>query len=269
MKTFVTRTITGFFFALTLVFSVVYGGIVSSALFLTVSIMGVLEFVKIIKPVGVKPHTAFTIFSTIVIHVLYHLHNQSLIEPYLLSIILVLFFIPFVIELYSKSAHPFSNIGFTLLSQVYISIPLALFVSISYFKGTFSYQVPLGILFIIWASDSGAYVVGSLLGKNKLFERISPNKSWEGSIGGGIFSLFIAYVLSLYFSDLSQSQWLILALIVIVSGSFGDLVESLLKRSLNIKDSGNILPGHGGILDRFDALMFAVPFAWVYLKLIG
>jgi len=127
----------------------------------------------------------------------------------------------------------------------------------------------LGILFLIWSSDSGAYVVGSLIGRTRLFERISPKKSWEGTIGGGLFSLLVAYILSRYFLEIRTDQWLTLAVIVIVAGILGDLIESMLKRSLQIKDSGSILPGHGGILDRFDALIFAVPFAWVYLQWIG
>lgn len=266
MKTFFTRAITGLFFALTLILSVTMSELSSAILFLIVSIMGMFELFRIIKPSGIKPHISFAIVAGIIIHFSFFYLNKNLIEPKCLSFLALVFFVPFILELYRKSENPFTNIGFTLLSLVYLAIPLAMFSSTGYKSGVYSPHIPLGILFIIWSSDSAAYVVGSLIGKNKLFERISPKKSWEGTIGGGLFSLGIAYVLSLFYPELNSTQWMVLAAIVIVSGSFGDLIESMLKRSLNIKDSGSILPGHGGILDRFDALMYAVPFAWVYLQ---
>jgi phosphatidate cytidylyltransferase len=269
MKTLLTRSITGLFFAVTLILSVGMSEISSAILFLIVCIAGMFEFFRIIKPSGIRPHIVFAVIAGVLIHLLFFLMNKDLIAPAAIGLLIPLFFIPFILELYRASESPFSNIGYTLISLIYISLPLALFSSTGYKEGVYSPHIPLGILFIIWASDSGAYVVGSLIGKNKLFERISPKKSWEGSIGGGIFSLGVAYLISLYFTELDSSHWMVLAAIVIVSGSFGDLIESLLKRSLHIKDSGSILPGHGGILDRFDALMYAVPFAWAYLHFIG
>ena len=269
MKTFFTRAITGLFFALTLILSVVMSELSSAILFLIVSIMGMFEFFRIIKPSGIKPHIGFAVAAGIIIHLSFFYLNKALIEPACLSFLVLLFFVPFVLELYRKSENPFTNIGFTLLALFYIAIPLAMFNSTAYISAVYSPHIPLGILFIIWSSDSGAYVVGSLIGKHKLFERISPKKSWEGTIGGGLFSVGIAYVLSIFFTELNSMQWMIFAAIVIVSGIFGDLIESLLKRSLNIKDSGSILPGHGGILDRFDALMYAIPFAWVYLQYLS
>lgn len=121
----------------------------------------------------------------------------------------------------------------------------------------------------IWLSDTGAYCVGSLIGKHRLFERISPKKSWEGSIGGGIVSLASAFVFAQYFFFLNVWQWMGLALVVVIFGTWGDLTESLLKRQLGIKDSGNILPGHGGMLDRFDSALMAIPAVVVYLMLLS
>jgi phosphatidate cytidylyltransferase len=122
-------------------------------------------------------------------------------------------------------------------------------------------------VFLIWASDTGAYFSGKALGRTKLFERISPGKTWEGWVGGTLFCLGVAYVLSLYLADLELGYWLGVAAIVSVFGVLGDLSESMLKRSLGVKDSGNLLPGHGGILDRFDSLLMVVPFVVAFLKI--
>lgn len=125
----------------------------------------------------------------------------------------------------------------------------------------------IGLFVIIWSSDVFAYLVGSAIGKNRLFERVSPKKSWEGSIGGLSFALLAAYILSLIYPQISLVNWLVLAIIIVIAGTFGDLVESMLKREAGVKDSGTILPGHGGVLDRFDATIFAVPFVFVYVNL--
>ncbi len=123
----------------------------------------------------------------------------------------------------------------------------------------------LGYFFILWTYDTGAYLAGSKFGKHKLFERISPKKTWEGAIGGALLALTIAYIISLYFTSFSMTNWMIIAIIIIITGTLGDLVKSSFKRSINIKDSGNIIPGHGGILDRFDALFLSAPFVLCYL----
>lgn len=188
----------------------------------------------------------------------------------------------------------FTNIAFTFLGIIYIALPLALLniaaFSIERFAiqhptsniqhlissiqhptsgiQYYSYQVILGILLIIWANDTLAYFVGVNFGKTKLFPRISPKKTWEGSIGGGTASLIIAYILSFYFKDLLLWQWMTLSLIIIISSTLGDLVESLFKRSLNIKDSAATIPGHGGFLDRFDGLFLAAPFVTAFLKFL-
>ncbi len=136
---------------------------------------------------------------------------------------------------------------------------------IVFLEGVFNGKILLGIFILIWASDSGAYVFGVTMGKNKLFERISPKKTWEGFIGGVVISQVAAFLLSRYFGDLGYLHWGIIAGIVAVFGTLGDLVESMIKRSVKIKDSGKILPGHGGILDRFDSLLFTIPVIFTYL----
>jgi phosphatidate cytidylyltransferase len=133
--------------------------------------------------------------------------------------------------------------------------------------GVYHFEIIFGCLFILWASDTGAYFAGTFFGKRKLFERISPKKSWEGFFGGALLALVFAYGLSRYLDYLSVTQWFVIAVIIIVGGTFGDLIESLLKRSIEIKDSGTVLPGHGGFLDRFDGLLISTPFIVAYLEI--
>ena len=208
---------------------------------------------------------------------------SSVFVPYLLSVVYLL-----VAELYLRQPDPVNDWAYTMLSQMYIALPFSC-ISVLAFTcppdatampsgsgAVFSPLLPLSVFVFLWLSDSGAYCVGSLLGRHKLFPRISPGKSWEGSIGGGIVALAVAALLwhsgpaaaaALGFVSpaLTLAQWLGLALVVVVFGTWGDLVESLLKRTLGIKDSGNILPGHGGMLDRFDSSLMAMPAAVVYL----
>lgn len=191
--------------------------------------------------------------------------------PYLITIIYLL-----VAELYAKNADPVSTWAYTMMSQLYIAMPISM-IGVLAFRSTpegvvYTYLMPLSVFVFLWINDSGAYCCGSLLGRHKLFPRISPAKSWEGSVGGGVFVLAVA-ALAWYLTDkygvndlqLSLLGWMGLGLVVVVFGTWGDLVESLFKRTLGIKDSGSILPGHGGMLDRFDSSLLAFPAAVVYL----
>jgi hypothetical protein len=190
---------------------------------------------------------------------------------YLLTIIYL-----FISGLYTKSSDSVNDWAYTMLSQMYIALPLSTINVIAFRQAAdglnyYYYLLPLSTFIFLWANDTGAYCTGSLFGKHKLFPRISPAKSWEGSIGGGILVLIVASIM--YYiesqgenlSGLNLIEWLGLGFVVVVFGTWGDLVESLLKRTLGIKDSGNILPGHGGILDRFDSSLMAIPASVVYL----
>lgn len=194
--------------------------------------------------------------------------------PYLLSVIYL-----FISELYAESKNAINNWAYTMLSQMYVALPLAT-INILAFRDiggqvVFSYLTPLSIFIFLWANDTGAYCFGSLFGKHKLFPRISPGKTWEGSVGGGILVLVVAAIIGylessnadqmLGGSTMSIPEWMGMGLVVVFFGTWGDLVESLFKRTLGIKDSGNILPGHGGMLDRFDSSLMAMPAAVVYL----
>lgn len=199
------------------------------------------------------------------------IQTNAVFVPYLLTIIYL-----FISGLYTKSSDSVNDWAYTMLSQMYIALPLSTINVIAFRQAAdglnyYYYLLPLSIFIFLWTSDTGAYCTGSLFGKHKLFPRISPAKSWEGSIGGGILVLIVASIM--YYiesqgenlSGLNLIEWLGLGLVVVVFGTWGDLVESLLKRTLGIKDSGNILPGHGGILDRFDSSLMAIPASVVYL----
>ena len=191
--------------------------------------------------------------------------------PYLITIVYLM-----VAELYLKQPDPVNDWAYTMMSQLYIALPFSM-INVLAFRSagsdiTYTYLVPLSVFFFLWVNDAGAYICGSLLGKHKLFPRISPGKSWEGSIGGGILVMIVA-VLIWHLSEqyavndlhLSAFEWAGLGLVVVIFGTWGDLVESLFKRTIGIKDSGHILPGHGGMLDRFDSTLMAFPSAVVYL----
>ena len=174
-------------------------------------------------------------------------------------------------ELYLKRANPAGNWAFAVLSQLYVALPFALLNILAFHyspaEGSVSYNpiLPLSVFVFLWLSDTGAYCVGSLIGKHRLFERVSPKKSWEGSIGGGIFAIASSFVFAHFWPIMPVWQWAGLSVVVVVFGTWGDLTESLLKRQLGVKDSGNILPGHGGLLDRFDSALLAIPAAVIYL----
>ena len=172
-------------------------------------------------------------------------------------------------ELFRESGKPIFNIGSTLLGIIYISLPMFCFYLISFqgFIEGYQYECIIGYLFIMWANDIGAYFAGTYFGKHKLFERISPKKTWEGFFGGVIFALLIAFILTRFFSNFSMIQWMIVASIIIITATLGDLVESMFKRSVHLKDSGTVLPGHGGFLDRFDSLFISAPFVFFFLQM--
>ena len=194
--------------------------------------------------------------------------NFVIFVPYLLTVIYL-----FASELYLKNENPVHDWAYTMLSQMFIALPLSMINILAFDVQSdgfvhYDMMIPLMLFVFLWVNDSGAYCSGSLFGRHKLFPRISPGKTWEGSIGGGILVLVVAVVVGYLLGDghtLSIPMWMGLGLVVVVFGTLGDLVESLFKRTLGIKDSGNILPGHGGILDRFDSSLMAIPAAVVYI----
>ncbi|RLD34786.1 MAG: phosphatidate cytidylyltransferase [Bacteroidetes bacterium] len=184
----------------------------------------------------------------------------------------VLLLLPIVViaQLFTQKQN-WTEISSVLSGYIYVVVPFALmnwFDFLSNSTGIFANYLLFSLFIIVWCYDIFAYLTGSFFGKHKMFERVSPKKTWEGFAGGLVFALLAAYVFSLFFDQLNVLQWLVLALIIVVTATLGDLSESMLKRFAGVKDSGSIMPGHGGILDRFDAVLFATPFVLIYLDII-
>lgn len=175
----------------------------------------------------------------------------------------------FMSELAPISGNGFAGLAFIFMGIIYVTLPFVLLVASPFMTGrgpgAYSPEVILGYLMMLWANDSGAFLAGSLFGKHHLAPRVSPNKTWEGSAGGVLLVVVVAYVNDLFIGEIPSAGWLLIGGIVIVTGTLGDLVKSLMKRTVHIKDSGKILPGHGGILDRFDSLIGSIPFVASYL----
>lgn len=186
-----------------------------------------------------------------------------------LSLILIPFLIIPVIELFRAKKNALFNMVLSYFPAFYISIPFVLLIDISFIQGYFDPKPVLGFFILIWVYDTGAYLSGRMAGRHKLFERISPKKTWEGLIGGGIISFLAGvFVIARFIPEMEVWKWAVVSLIVILFGTLGDLIESMVKRNAGVKDSGNIMPGHGGMLDRFDSALFAAPFFWLFLQWI-
>ncbi|SDK83458.1 phosphatidate cytidylyltransferase [Catalinimonas alkaloidigena] len=262
------RVIAAFVGALAIVNAIYWDEWSYFGLFFVLLAAAQLEFYKLLGLDGNIPLKSYGTFCGLLIYTLTFLVEQGTLSAvWYLLIPPVLSFI-FLIKLYKIEAKPFTNIAFTYLGVAYVALPFALLNYAVFENGTYQYQIVLGSLFLLWASDTGAYFAGVNFGRRQLFARVSPKKSWEGSIGGLIAALLTATALATWFTQLPGWQWYCIALIIVVTGTYGDLVESLFKRSIAIKDSGTAIPGHGGFLDRFDGLLLASPFIAAFLNLL-
>ena len=269
---FLQRAITGILFVAIIVGCILYDPLAFGTLFVIVSALTIREFGHLVNQSGeVAINRTITMLGGAYLFLALmgfciDAADSKIFIPYLVLLIYLM-----VSELYLKKKNPVLNWAYSMLSQMYIALPFALLNVLAFQNSpetssvTYNPILPLSIFVFIWLSDTGAYCVGSLIGKHRLFERISPKKSWEGSIGGAFFSIASSFVFAHFFPFMSTWQWAGLAVTVVIFGTWGDLTESLMKRQLGIKDSGNILPGHGGMLDRFDSALMAIPAAVVYL----
>lgn len=273
---FLQRAITGVIFVAVLVGCILGGPISFTILFALISALTINEFGNIVNRMEhTRMNKPISILAGLFLFLCFGYIGvvpgaNEIFIPYLFLILYL-----FISELYKKQPNPLNNWAYAMMSQIYIALSFALLNVLAYHSSAtesvsqYNPILPLSIFIFNWVNDTGAYCTGMLFGKHRLLERISPKKSWEGSIGGAVFSIIAAIVLAHFFTFLSTGVWIGLGLTVVVFGTWGDLTESLMKRTLGIKDSGNILPGHGGMLDRFDSTLMAVPAAVVYLYLVG
>lgn len=261
------RTITGFFFVVVIIGSILLGRFSFFIVFLAVTIGSLVEFYRLSDNNHIRPQSCTGITIGGLFFIINFLVANLIIDIKYLFFLIPLFFVVPVYELFRKKDNPFSNIAWTIFGLIYIAIPVSL---LNYICFQFhNLQLIIGYFIILWAYDSFAYLVGISIGKHRLFERVSPKKSWEGAVGGAVLTMGASYLISLFFKSVSFQHWFIITIIIIISGTFGDLTESLFKRSLDIKDSGSLLPGHGGFLDRFDAVLLSSPVVFTYLQFIN
>lgn len=271
MKTILTRTLSGLIYIVLIIGSILIGPVTFGSVFFVFLIIGLLEIYDISKISGHYPQRNIFLMIGLAVYLL----NVLVIWEYLpikyLVLNLGLILLPFLIELFRKVKDPVQNLGFYLIGLFYLVIPIAV-LNVLFFPDldlkSPSNNLLIGFFLLTWVYDTFAYLSGMLWGKHKFFKRISPKKTWEGTIGGAVFAILGAYALSQFFTDYTKYEWIGLGLMIIIFGTFGDLIESMIKRTYGLKDSGKIMPGHGGILDRLDSILIASPFVLLYVVLI-
>lgn len=300
MNNIITRSLTGAIFVLLIVASILIGSITFYLIFSIIIIISMLEFYNLSSFALANPQKWLGIFTGWLFFTINYFYAFDFLQLRFFIIFIPIVILFFINELYLFHKRPFTSLAYSFLGIIYISVPFSLLnyfvfrtnvnlsnsndfsnqITIGYeylinqnaFTSQSIYYSPyllLGFFTLIWIYDTFAYLIGILIGKHRLFERISPKKSWEGSIGGAIFTIGLSTLFPYLFKSLEWHQWLIFAVLIVIFSTYGDLVESLFKRSLNIKDSGKILPGHGGVLDRFDSVFIASPIIYIYLQFIN
>ena len=275
LKNLTVRTLTGAVFISIMITAIWLPPYLFGIVFLLIAGLGLREFYALSTPVeGVKTLGKFSILSGCLLFIAFFFHvfraDLRFYPPFLnfcLYILCVVFI--FLLEMFRKEKNPIQNIAVSLMGHIYVVIPLGFICLMENEHKLFV----LAFFITIWISDTGAYLAGISFGKHKMFERVSPKKTWEGLAGGMVFALLAGWVFSMVATTgkgelLKLWQWLVFAGIIFTFGTLGDLVESLFKRSLNTKDSGFFMPGHGGLLDRFDSTLMAAPITWVFLEMV-
>jgi len=268
MSNFWKRAITGTLYVCAVIGAVLFNQYSFLGLLLLICFFCLSEYVNLFKnkPVGPPPYA--TIIIGLIYFLLRELNSAQILPVFTINFAHPLLFVMFMVELFASKRRSFTSASIGIAGIIYISFSLWCFTEVGYLGGNYHPGIVLGYFVLIWCSDTFAYLVGNLIGKTKLFKSISPKKTWEGSIGGAVFTIAASVLLFRYFpGTLRVFEWLGLAGIIVVFGIIGDLVKSMLKRNSGVKDSGTILPGHGGVLDRMDSLLFSAPFAMAFLRL--
>lgn len=269
MSNFLTRVVSGIIYVSVLVFSILYSKISFLALFFVFMLFCIFEFMKMVKLNSVFPYI-IGILGFVFGNILNVEDVPSkIIFEYIGVILFLTIFCSFAWTLLAKKEEIVSHLGKIFLTVVYVIVPFVLIAQIPFLNNDFEYarSVILGVFILIWSNDTFAYLVGKNFGRHKLAKEISPNKTIEGFVGGMLACFFMSYFIAQYNVDLSLIQWIVIAGLVSVFGVMGDLIESMFKRQAGLKDSSNLIPGHGGFLDRFDSVIFAAPFIFIYLQI--
>lgn len=238
------------------------------------------EYYKMIKSAGIRPQIVSGMITGLAVYVLSVLIASAVISQRWFLVLIPVVIIIMIIELYRKAEKPFDSLAQTFFPVIYAAVPFSLFPFSAFGHNgleplmshgilVFSPGIVIGFFILLWINDSGAYLAGVSFGKHRLMERISPKKSWEGFAGGFILTAAAALLLADWLGVVDRKGWLIISFIISIAGTYGDLVESMLKRSTGVKDSGNIMPGHGGFLDRFDSTIISFPLVYLYIALFG
>ncbi len=238
------------------------------------------EYYTMVRKNASVPQTLPGIITGVTLYSIFTLTASGLIPSKYLLLLIPLGIVLIVIELFRRQEKPFDSLAHTFFAVLYIALPFSLFPYMAFAhhglgsilphgRIVFSPGIIVGFFLLLWANDTGAYILGATFGKHRLLERISPKKSWEGFAGGLFVALVAAWFLAGWLGVVTRSQWLAISLIISISGTLGDLAESMLKRSIGVKDSGNIMPGHGGFLDRFDSTLVSFPLVYLFISLFG
>lgn len=277
LKNLIIRAVSGL--GLTVV---VFGGVLWSqwslfALLLMMTLGGVMEFYRLAERQQVHPQRALGVLTSILLLVLNFAFVSEDIEVlgaqrqlFTCGLAMLLLLVPtlFICELYRKGENPLANIAATLLGVFYVALPLSLMLYMPLIGSeAWNPWVLIAYIVIVWSNDVFAYLFGMTFGRHRLFERLSPKKSWEGFFGG-LVGAVVAGVVAAHLMEQSMVVWAALALLISVTAVLGDLAESMFKRAADVKDSGALIPGHGGMLDRFDALFLSAPFVFVYMLFV-
>lgn len=273
MKDFARRSLTGIAFAAILLAGILINQFVFAAVFAGFLLLTLFEFYRISVNIGYEPSTKIGLICGFLLFVIFFLAASQVIPQKFIFLAILIPLFTLLPDLFDSRKNGYKNSMITIAGIIYIALPFSLLnfliIPVNTGNAEFYPWILTGVFLIIWMYDSMAYVFGSLMGRHKICERISPKKSWEGLIGGAVFAIIMGILNSVIFHELSLASWIVIAILIVAFGTSGDFFESKLKREAGVKDSGTILPGHGGMLDRFDTVLFAAPVIFVWIVLFG